>query len=38
VADFAFVLAGVLAFVLMALFVWALEILVQHEDDKGSGR
>jgi hypothetical protein len=38
VADFAFVLAGVLAFVLMALFAWALEILVQHSDDKGSSR
>jgi hypothetical protein len=38
VADLAFVLAGALAFTLMALFAWALEILVQHEDDKGSSR
>jgi len=38
VADLAFVLAGLLAFTLMALSVWALEILVQHSDDKGSGR
>jgi hypothetical protein len=38
VADLAFVLAGVFAFALMALFVRALEILVQHEDDKGSSR
>jgi hypothetical protein len=38
VADLAFVLAGVLAFTLMALFVWAVEILVQQEDDRGSSR
>jgi hypothetical protein len=38
VADLAFVLAGVVAFALMALFVWAVEILVQNSDDKGSGR
>jgi len=38
VADLAFVLAGVLAFALMALFVWAVEILVQQEDDRGSSR
>jgi hypothetical protein len=37
-ADLAFILAGVLAFALMALFVWALEVLVRHEDDKGSSR
>jgi hypothetical protein len=38
VADLAFVLAGVLAFALMALFVHAIAILVQQDDDKGSGR
>lgn len=38
VADFAFVLTGVFAFALMALFVRAIEILVQQDDDKGSGR
>jgi len=38
VADFAFVLTGVFAFVLMALFVHAIGILVQQDDDKGSGR
>jgi hypothetical protein len=38
VADLVFVLAGAIAFTLMALFAWALEILVQHEDDKGSSR
>jgi hypothetical protein len=37
-ADLAFVLAGVLAFALMALFVHAIGILVQQDDDKGSGR
>lgn len=37
-ADFVFVLAGVLAFALMALFVRAIAILIQQEDDKGSGR
>jgi hypothetical protein len=38
VTDLAFVLAGVLAFALMALFVHAIGILVQQDDDKGSGR
>jgi hypothetical protein len=38
VADLAFVLTGVLAFALMALFARAIEILIQQEDDKGSGR
>jgi len=38
VADFAFISTGAVAFALMALFAWALEILVQHEDDKGSSR
>jgi len=38
VADLAFVLTGLLAFALIALFAWALEILVQHEDDRGSSR
>jgi len=38
VADLAFVLAGVLAFALMALFVQAIGILVRQDDDKGSGR
>jgi len=38
VLDLAFPLAGLLAFSLLGLFVWALEILVRHEDDKGSSR
>jgi hypothetical protein len=38
VADLVFVLAGVLAFALMALFAHAIGILVQQDDDKGSGR
>jgi hypothetical protein len=38
VADLAFVLGGVLAFALMALFVWAIEVLVRQDSDKGSGR
>jgi len=37
-ADLAFILAGTLAFALMAAFVWALEILARQEDDKGSSR
>jgi hypothetical protein len=38
VADFAFVLGGVLAFALMALFARAIGVLVQQDDEKGSGR
>jgi hypothetical protein len=38
VVDLAFALAGVLAFALMALFAHAVGILVQQDDDKGSGR
>jgi hypothetical protein len=38
VADFAVVLVGVLAFALMALFAHAIGVLVQHDDEKGSGR
>jgi hypothetical protein len=38
VADLAFVFLGVFAFALMALFVYAVGILVQQDDDKGSGR
>jgi hypothetical protein len=38
VVDLAFVLAVALAFALMALFAHAVGILVQQDDEKGSGR
>jgi len=38
VADLAFVLAGTLAFALLALFAHAIGILIQQDDEKGSGR
>jgi hypothetical protein len=37
-ADIAFISAGAVAFALMALFMWAIEILVRQDDHKGSGR
>ena len=37
-ADLAFILVGVVAFALMALFVRVVEMLVQSSDDRGGGR